>query len=142
MTDSKREYEELIERLEKATGPDREADVAIWLSQHPDRDRLWALTGIQDRLRTDRLLVSTVLRTPTEYGFWEEKHNYTRSIDAAMTLVHEDAFVQIKRFPDDDDRYEFRGTAWITLGEDKQWNGRGSSPAIALCIAALRARSQ
>lgn len=104
---------ELIERLEKATGPDRALDLAIGeavgaanhsgpASHRPFRD--WA------------------------------KH-YTASIDAAMTLVPEACAWQCGC------EIDFTPTARV-WGHDTHVDEFGATPVLALCIAALKARSR
>lgn len=94
---------DLIERLEKATGPDRELDDAIRVA----------------------------------CGFPPKPWNYTASLDAALTLVPARAQWTLEqdaawvRMLSDDDVDEFQGHLF----------GReGNCTAIALCIAALKAR--
>lgn len=100
----------LIERLEAASGPDRDLDMRI-----ADLGREWKLPGSA---------------TP---GY---APMFTASLDAALTLVpeghkwvlHSDgcAGVKLCDMGDDDD---------LPTGED--W---AATPALALCIAALKAR--
>jgi hypothetical protein len=112
----------LVERLEKASGPDRQLDgaIAMLIDDVPD----WC-------------------RGPTTVGTYEHPkrgilnaRRFTESIDAAMTLVPE-------------------GWCWGLFDEPNAWlwptatrdlltgiQGKGATPAIALCIAALRARAQ
>jgi hypothetical protein len=95
--------QELIARLEAATGPDRDLDVAIIDALFPGARKF-----------------------PLEY---------TASIDAALTLVPEGWRWHLGNTLDG------RGTAMIWLnpltGTDEIF---AAAPAIALCIAALRAR--
>jgi hypothetical protein len=111
---------DLIERLEKATGPDRDLDLAIAIA-------VWGRPGV---------LVSKQDEPGGpiyDYTYWE----YTGSIDAARTLV-----------PD----YNGESLDWLVGYDDdcpmatvfthhghREWHP-GFDPAIALCIAALKAR--
>jgi hypothetical protein len=112
---------DLIARLEAATGPSRELDFWCWWwgkavhdGQPPDAD--YAAANIR---RADAPL-------------------YTASIDAALTLVLDDACwtISVPRQPDMSGR-----RYWASLRSNHP-GARGSTPAIALCIAALKARSQ
>jgi hypothetical protein len=99
--------QELIERLESATGPDREIDDAI--------HELQPMPKVVESLR------------------------YTRSIDDALTLVPEGwgARVTTKNVHEamvfSPDGGPLFATSNICAG--------GATPAIAICTAALRARS-
>ena len=106
---------DLIERLEKALGPDRELDEAIVIE----------------------VPVTNGFLQPDRHGGFEVLH-YTASIDAALTLVPTAAIWTLEpdaawvRQLSADDVDEFQG----------HLSGRGGKcTAIALCIAALRART-
>ena len=107
------ELQALIARLERATGPDRELDNAIW-----------ALLGQP---------------LPDDPAGWPPL--YTASLDAAMTLL-----------PKGEDWAEWsigfgfiggqaRARIWIGDELSDGQKNVGATPAIALCIAALKARS-
>ena len=116
---------DLIARLEKATGPDRELDEQIQA----------AISGATLEKQADGR--SAYHRD----GFWISIGKvlpYTSSIDAAMTLVPEGM---------EKDFTDLYGVARVSVGinaEPGPFYGthEGGSLAIALCIAALRARSQ
>lgn len=104
----------LIERLEKATGPDRRLDTAIIDYLFPDQRKF-----------------------PLEF---------TASIDSALTLVPENAGLHIDRYwvmP----RPEAAWSATISTGgvpdnPRREFEGMDAyTPAIAICIAALKARA-
>lgn len=114
---------ELIERLEKATGPDRELD----------RDIARALGG----------------KYPTQDGKgdyiewavndgWKKLRAFTASIDAALTLVGPDQS-WVVHGPWTNGRY-CAGVA-LTIGGAWDDDQAGATAAIALCIAALKARA-
>lgn len=73
--------------------------------------------------------------------------HFTTSIDAAMTLVPEgfaiDTFVI---WPNNKPMISIIGTTlinghfWHEAGRDGRWPAEGATPAIALCVAALKAR--
>jgi hypothetical protein len=114
---------ELAERVEKATGPDRELDAAIGSMLY--------------QMKVDR-------EVPGIEGCCHEP--VTSSLDAAMTLVPEGWFFTAGR------RDKNRCRAHVNNGEShfigvaarpnpaKQWfECLGDTPALALCAAALRA---
>lgn len=124
-------HQELIAALEKATGPDRELDI-----------RIGQATAVEGwRVLDDG---SIEFWTPQDSEFGEgwmtafcELPPYTASIDAAMGLV-----------PEHSD-YDFGsaklvGTFWaLVIDPDNEHKAKGcKSQAIAICIAALRARSK
>lgn len=149
--------EELIERLEKATGPDADLDVACWA----------VLKGMKWEQRPDghiRALVEQCYCCHPEphphwigYGPKEKPHardyafgipGYTASLDAALTLVPEGHRWLLDKRPyadllDRPDGYRCQvykqGYPYRSDSSDipTAW---AKSPAIALCIAALRAR--
>lgn len=116
--------QELIERLEKATGPDRELDGLIFkvLAGKPGDEWYLFDDGVWcRRCRED----STAFDTPRVY---------TGSIDAALTLVPPD-FDWCAGTDDD------VPVAALTRPHEGPWTwNNAATPAIALCIAALKAR--
>jgi hypothetical protein len=123
----------VIERLEKAAGPDRELDVAIVYALYPD-------IGQYDGL--------CVGDPPI---FWHEPYRkqpcpqFTASIDAALTLVPEGwvRFVDAT-LPEAGIRVELSGrfsTAPYDGDDDRAVFADHKIEAIATCIAALRART-
>lgn len=118
---------DLIERLEKATGPNRELDEAIALAVLSAGGEV-RLLGMADDDPPLKMFTypdgskGTALR-------------YTSSLDAALTLVPEGFAADIICYTSGN-------------GRTAVWNepsifrcDRGSTPAIALCIAALKARA-
>lgn len=107
------ELEALIEALEKSEGPDLGLDLQI-----------------------ARLQGTTVSVKPWAHAEDVEltSWRYTCSIDAALTLVPGKAFAweihSLRPF-----------TADVWTADDAYVRGFGFTPAIALCIAALRARA-
>ena len=125
---------ELIARLEAATGPDREldwliADAVGLVPKHSIRaigwdydwyrnsDKEWALWKANDSEGRNNSL-------------WEPAR-YTSSIDAALTLVPEGCSVHLHIMP-----REIGHKAVVGIGNE----GESKTPALALCIAALKAR--
>lgn len=106
-------HSDLIARLEALSGPDRETDCHIWAS----------LQGIPFDL--GRQVVGN-------FSEWVAPH-YTASIDSAMTLVNT-PFWMIRNSMDGP-------VATIIDTSGREYEGNGDNAAIAMCIAALRARS-
>lgn len=112
----KKEIEELIERLEKATGEDREIDVSI----HS------AIGGV---------FISAVDNEGAEYKALRYVPHYTSSIDAK--LPDEDIVVVSEQKPHPDRPEE---TKWMALQRGAKIAAYGRTEAIARRIASLRAR--
>ena len=125
--------QELIARLEKATEGSRELDAEIavvsgeFLHGKVSKTRPWLVT---------------------QAGINREPPRYSASIDAALTLVPED-FQWLVR---DDERGGFCNVTspdFVAIegsnGQDESIGKRfptyAATPALALCIAALRARA-
>ncbi len=126
----------LIERLEKAAGPDRELDGDIAMATGP-----WTKYDLGDNCWQWRF---------NGVNFGTHPPHYTSSLDAALTLVpahsawaaeHDAGFGKsTKRLP----------FAFVSIQDDRldhmspknpQHIGRHDCPAIALCIACLKARN-
>lgn len=125
--------QDLIKRIEAAEGPDRESDAEIALAK-----------GWVRRDNSDDWFYppsSPVLHHKSELP------NFTSSIDEAMTLVPEGWRVQLSDWDDDHLRSIGPWQAILTAPGARQlvseWSPRcdhASTPALALCAAALRAR--
>jgi hypothetical protein len=131
---------ELIARLEKATGPSRELDAAIFIKVTP---------GVKEAGRID------VDKDRGVVGWWpkdapyqsaRDVPAYTASLDAAMTLVPEGwswcVFSEVRMGPE----LVRIGLAKVEtfarcFGSGKGFTCPAATPALALCIAALKARS-
>lgn len=142
MTDrTKPDYSDLIARLEKVTGPDRALgdDVLLacgWgmdeVGEGPDRKILWC--------------------GPVEEYLDGDQPDPTSSIDAAMTLVPEGWAWFVQRIGDLPQHPEYSSYGdvrlWIPAQRTKglaveSVDVRSApTPAIALCIAALKARQE
>lgn len=123
----------LIERLTEAQGPDRELDAEIALLVGYRRKGAKSTSGISD---------GYVWAEPGEqFSYGTRPPRYTESIDAALTLLPDTAkecgvdvrlrgictgYVSRNGVTD--------GSHWLVEAEHKV-------PAIALCLAALRART-
>lgn len=108
--------QELIERIEGASGPDRAIDFAILCLVDPRASKTGILPG---------------------------DPKFTASLDAAMTLLPGDDWewsleVQAGHLPDDDLE---RMIAIVKVGDPScGWESTAATPALALCAAALKAR--
>ena len=119
------DMEKLIERLEAATGPDRELDAAILVQTRvgwSDR-QYWNWRGCLPK--------GDEANTELDYARDRAK-NFTSSIDAALTLVPKG----------DDWKVGFNGHAHAWAKTGIAGMATATTPALALCIAALRARSR
>lgn len=123
----------LIERLEKATGPDRELEVEIWLAITDGSYRKkWSYT----HSATGRLC--EIDETRDKFGHLVLVPDYTSSIDAAMTLVPPNHLHMVGNAGLSDGAKEYRADVW-GLEPRSSHIGLHDCEAIALCIAALRA---
>lgn len=147
----------LIERLEKATGPDRELDLSIHIALNPEGD-VARITAAHPRGFNSRDGLAWELSTNCVlYENWSSNRCWsnggypvpavTSSIDAAMTLVPQS----------DDPTWHWRivefqewnkgNSYWFWRARISGWPnmrpvyecGEHPIPAIALCIAALKA---
>lgn len=137
--------EELVERIEKLEGPDREVDAEIALAlEFPNwRDRMLPARITKKASHTYSAL------TPDGVGGSKRVPAFTASLDAAMTLVPEGAHWGIGH----EDMGPLVGWAWVRAKNDTGWQEYHSpprlgfrhiapfpaTPALALCAAALRA---
>ena len=109
---------DLIARLEKATGPDRELDVGIAA----------AIFGSYQFFGDERRFWIN--------GSWESAPNSTGSMDAAISLVPRPMCWNGGEVNEDDQPW-----ACITDSEGADYAATAATPILALCIAALKARS-
>lgn len=129
---------ELIERLERATGPNREIDLAISVAINfkgvfeSDRDWRWNVMG--DEIEGHRNGKRSGFLDPTQFV-----PRWTASIDSAMQLVQENNFAEVCTDPVCATIGVKGNPGYIAAG---LYQVGGATPAIALCIAALRARSR
>lgn len=126
---------ELIERLEKATGPDRELDAAAESERR--RQQAYAC-GLNDKTRA--------YWVPDRLGYVESQGTrypakpFTASIDAALTLVPEGCFWRVGHDGEGADPSQFRADILHAPGSGLH-KATAPTPALAICIAALRAHS-
>lgn len=106
--------QDLIVRLEQATGPNRDLDRDLWFCLVPEMEGCWPhWSGLERRSICPR---------------------FTGSIDIALALIPKGMCWLIA----------FGGFARITRGlgdEQVVWSVTAATPAIAMCVAALKARS-
>lgn len=151
---------DLIARLEKATGPDRELDALVALAVGTFKLST-SMTSIWDMRECPkgRFVVGKSDNTKPYLDANEAARSlarglslpaYTASIDCALTLVPEDWCRSISG-----PSYDFKKNArdqYVALVReyqdasefarpDAEGDGRHTVPAIAICIAALRART-
>lgn len=129
--------DKLVERLEKAVGPDRELEVEIWLTVTDGSYRKkWSYTHIA----TGR--VCEMDETRDKFGHLILVPAYTDSIDAAMTLVPKGRAIRREYCP----AGSWPHRVWIyrddimPIDDGSRRPVLGKTEALALCIAALRAR--
>ncbi|NBC37328.1 hypothetical protein GTZ99_12285 [Novosphingobium sp. FSY-8] len=132
-----------IERIEAATGPDRELDclIAAEIGLHIDGCRhsiseMLTMFGIGSLVETSMSNNSVLKTIPS----------YTVSIDAALTLLPEGwAIDRLNMWPgapsccDVVGTHDHNGGRWHNFS-DGEARGKAATPALALCAAALRAR--
>lgn len=129
--------DELIQALEKATGADRELDKAIQRAIEP-----WlADAEISEFIEDDgtmRWRKPNDERGPDHwYHGWIG--SYTSSIDAALTLVPAKFHWTLYDSDGGTNAYaQVEPPEWSIA----PWDGTAATPALALCIAALKARKQ
>lgn len=109
---------ELIGRLERCAGPDRELDVGIAA----------AIFGSYQFFGDERRFWIN--------GSWESAPNSTGSMDAAISLVPRPMCWNGGEVNEDDQPW-----ACITDSEGADYAATAATPILALCIAALKARS-
>ena len=124
--------EELAAACERATGPDRELDTDILIALHPGS---W-------RKAKGEAFIPEKGWEPGSYS--QSARTYTASLDAAMTLVPEGATWSVTDPANRDGSksvfgYPSRAHASVA-GSDREHH-YAVTPALALCVAALRARA-
>jgi hypothetical protein len=145
----------LIERLSNATGPDRDLDAAIDAALRVGNDKLppWAWKNFPRWAPGPTTGRCMVLHDNGNGGIHWESRQFTSSIDAALTLnpyksdegwwgVDQMASPTspMRHFGGRDGLFKATVSPWDT-SRSKASMAWHDVPAIALCIAALRARS-
>jgi len=128
MSEASMTKEQLIQALESAIEGSRELDARVALEMGALRYRNW----YDDEARTVHAWhVSWVM------DVWEPLPRYTESLDAARTLVPKGWVWQVKHV------IQAQAVVWsleIDWDDREPPTGYSEQPALALCIAALRAR--
>lgn len=124
---------ELIERLEKATGPDRELDDLIaGVVLNPGGEvRLEGMPSGEPGIKT--------YFYPD--GTRGTSLRYSSSIDSALTLVPEGWGWLVRDFKGDGEEGAYADVPHLTIESNMDGQAFHKIPAIALCIAALKARA-
>lgn len=130
----KEELLKLAERVEALSGPDREVDSEI--------DRLTFRGPFEDRLCG--CMGNCLPGHPAYDGACVSVPHYTASLDAAMTLVPDVFSGQIWLRFNEGERNKPHAAIWSHddgNGKPSRVNveAKASTPALALCVAALRA---
>lgn len=138
---------DLIARLVALTGPDRETDAEIWADVNglpknwtiamADKAKAQGVGAVLDDIRKEQGGISW---RSSHYGWDLGVAAYTASIDAAVALVE-------RGLPRADWRVTGYPSRHLGLAEIRRRDADefgppalGATPAIALCIAMLRAR--
>ena len=120
--------DELIAALEAATGPSRELDWWVW----------WYGKSTEATAPNPRPPGEEYIRDSLEAN---NSPRYTASIDAALTLVPKGWMVELwTAQPTDTERWNSRVAAYYH--PNHKYYGENAYTAIALCIAALKARTE
>lgn len=128
----------LIERLEKATGPDRLLDGLIMAATNPPSDLDGIPANIFIRYEGDYGRFKSFAGTPMSFS--KPVPLYTASLDAALTLVPADKDWRVGNMTGLPTATVCTPGAWLSFKTaPTAWHGE--TPAIALCIAALKARA-
>ena len=116
--------ESLVARLEQAEKGSRELDVAIWHLVETKFQRSEIMVGWS--------VVPNGTRTVKDDVF---APSYTKSVDAAMTLIPEEWHVSHLWWDTE------RASANLTLKVSVYESGNAKTPALALTAASLKARA-
>jgi hypothetical protein len=117
----------LADRCEQAAGPDRKLDGAVWCAANGYPFVKWDGAGAVWRGADGSIQHRAAYRVPP----------YTASLETAIALVPEGC-EWLRKNPES-------MTVYRVPDDLKEWAqhiyGRGATPALALCAAALRARA-
>lgn len=128
---------ELIKRLEKATGPDRSIDCLITAALFDPK--IMTNPGNHKGEGVEHKPLSAVIAggfpVSADLASIAGSPTYTASIDAAMTLVPGESYWDLRKVSGAHD-----ATIYPYDGVPAQATSFTDLPALALCIAALKAR--
>jgi len=136
--------QDLIKRIEAASGPDRELDAAIMVAREPNSLRLPKEGDIDEY--ADPARSGDVITTRGFAGAVVSAPNYTASLDAAIRLIPADWAWHVSKVDVPDAASS--ATVWIPSQRTKMLRNEradchnAATPALALCAAALKARQQ
>lgn len=138
---------ELIERIESASGPDRELDAMIWASTvngYIEGRSIWY--NDKGWVKTAVALGDGMVRERKRLGDPADAPAYSASIDAAVSLVPEGWrwMAGHREHPHARAYVENGAPAFAGFGSrrnpDQLWfEVTAATPALALCVASLRA---
>ena len=129
--------DELITALEAAAGPDRELDAEVWLVADPVAyNRKCSFRGM---VYAGTVFSAKEKRAWTKRAAAHYAPAYTASIDAALTLVPDGDGWGIDFGPNS--TFAKPDVFWWSASVGAE-DAEGATPAIALCIAALKARPE
>ena len=124
------------EMVEAAQGPSRELDAEIafsvgWTIAH---GQWWTPEQAASARKRGGALLNTGEPVP-------DQPRYTANIDAALTLVPSGWMVELW-LAQPTETQQWHANANVYYERRKASRGEGATPALALCIAALRARGE
>lgn len=127
---------DLIERLEKATGPDRELDAMIGAACQivDDFNPLHLIPPIfyvGDEKGTIRIYAGKIEDSVRHHKYSRKARPFTSSMDAALSLVPEGSTWDLT----------FDDYLIACVGSGHNTGKHNTAPAIAICIAALKSRA-
>ena len=129
--------DELIEALETATGPSRELDARITVCCrvpfHGAEPRLFDNFPVWRVVKhaSEGCRVECVHDNGISSGVWKPQH-WTGSLDAALRLVPDGRLWSVGTI--------INGSGYCAVLSNDGQSHRGATPAIAICIAAMKAR--
>ena len=130
----------LIERLEAAETGSRELDGDIAEMVQPDELQHCQAAHLNTLKRFSHWPARWGRSVPTHFD-WDAPH-YTTSIDAALTLVPEGWNGKVEFGVPVEDKQEAELWNYKFYPDGREVFGSGNTSALALCIAALKAREQ
>ncbi len=130
----------LADRIEASKGPSRELDAEIWCEingkEFPQPPYETIQPDYDADPRGEALFLGISRSGLLLQSYKDSTHPYTRSLDAAMTLVPE-GWMQF----DVDATAPELGVDWRLYRMKDEVTACAATPALALCAAALRART-
>lgn len=125
---------EIIAKLEAANEGSRELDIEIWRQCAPQQ---YKITEIHSRAFSGREWTDEEKALQVRSQAIKYAPRYTTSLDPALTLVPEGWRTKLRMF-----RAKNRAELELAPDQRQQTFGLGKTAALALCIAALKARAK